>query len=123
MFNVGVVCVLSDADLLQARLRMWYLTFKQKMKVTVEEAILEHYPQLQISKLKVEEPDVHSKSLMRENFELKLAISELRDTQQLLEQDVVTLTRGLNALLQGHALYGERLKRMELAFGAHGDEL
>ena len=54
-----------------------------------------------------------SEALSAANMQLRLELSELRDTQALILQDVVTLTSGMNALLAGHSVYGQRLRNIE----------
>lgn len=64
-------------------------------------------------------------SLLVENLKLKLELSEMRDIQNSLTTDVMTLTHGLSALLQGHAVYGERLANLEkvqgIRYGPNGE--
>lgn len=156
---------------MQLQLRDWYLLFKQRIKNSVADAVLSHYPAVR----KIP-PFVHdenglasdpatadddtgrtasdgddsdsdsdsgygsntttaatatnsmlsaiikrqketTEALEQQNLHLKLLISELRDTQRLLMDDVMTLTNGINALLKGHSVYGERLSNIEYVMG------
>lgn len=155
------MCVFHrDAGKLQLKLRDWYSLFKQRIKGTVADAVLTHYPSLfkdpdnkdevssdepatgsaantgdkvtaaaegEISLLKelVGRQEVAAEALDRQNMHLKLLLSEMRDSQKLMMDDIMTLTSGMNALLRGHSVYGERLANIEkvmgISYGPNGE--
>jgi hypothetical protein len=81
--------------------------------------------ELRLLRDKVAQQAKATDSLLVENFKLKLELSEMRDIQNSITTDVMTLTHGLSALLQGHAVYGERLANLEklqgIRYGPNGE--
>lgn len=100
--------------MLQYQIRQWYKNFKLKIKQTIEKTIIKHYPKL------INNNDSDNKISLNDHlrtvYELKLVLSDLRDSTMYMMKDIVSLSEAVNALLKGHAIYNNRITSLEQSF-------
>ena len=109
-------------DHLQSKVTQWYALFKERIRLSVEEAIVRKYPKLhqqgQIDGIPsngdaTDREYISAQDHLSATHQLKLVISDLRDTIGYMQKDIVSLSEATNALLSGHAIYNKRITALE----------